>query len=651
MIAHLHRLTRSGWLPALLSYILCSFLFTYPLIFRLTTHVPGQIAGDVPVNIWNLWWLKKALLAGASPLHSDYLFAPYGVSLAFHAFVFVKGLLAFPLQAFVPPWVAYNLVVLFTFAMAAWAMYLLARHLTGSAPAAWVAGLVYGFSPYMLTRGLGHLNYLSSEWMPLYILCLLRLQAEGGRRWAVGAGLFMLLTAYSEYYYLIYLTLFTALYLGYQLWRDSAAVLNRRFLSGLALLVGLALVGFSPILWALFGTAQSGFIYGGWSGSAKLGADLLAFVTPPPGSLLYGDLGENLFTRFSGGNATEATVFAGYAVLGLVGWGAWQLRREEAMRPWLWLTLIFFLLSLGPLLHLGGDFVFGFGPIRFAVPLPYIAIHYLPLIKGARVPARFDIMIALGLAVLCAFSLRHALRANARPWLPALGVALVIALEYLRLPYPTSAVEIPDAYRQIARDPRDVAVLEVPLGWHTGWGCTGRCGGAQQLYQTVHGKRLIGGFTSRVPESQLQALVDLPAAGPLLALQEEIPLPPSPTQRQRAAIQAQMRELLDHMPGFVVERVLRDPSVRDFLEPSSEPTGKSPPADRDKSSASADVESADVESGAELVARTHLGYIFVHSPYAENAPLMAYLQTALPIEPFYEGDGLIGFQVVPEQTR
>ena len=53
------------------------------------------------------------------------------------------------------------------------------------------------------------------------------------------------------------------------------------------------------------------------------------------------------------------------------------------MRFWLGLTLLFFLLSLGPLLHLGGDFVFGFGPVRFAVPLPYIVVHYLPLIKGA----------------------------------------------------------------------------------------------------------------------------------------------------------------------------------------------------------------------------------------------------------------------------
>ena len=97
--------------------------------------------------------------------------------------------------------------------MAGFAMFLLARHLTRDVFAAWVAGVAYAFSPYMLTRGLGHLNYLSSEWMPLYILCLLKLVDSSERRWALGGSAFLLLTAYCEYYYLIYLALFTAIYL------------------------------------------------------------------------------------------------------------------------------------------------------------------------------------------------------------------------------------------------------------------------------------------------------------------------------------------------------------------------------------------------------------------------------------------------------
>ena len=75
-------------LLAPLAYAGCALLFTYPLVFRLATHVPGEVSGDVPVYIWNLWWMKQALCSDVDLLYSDYIFAPYGVSLAFHAFVF-----------------------------------------------------------------------------------------------------------------------------------------------------------------------------------------------------------------------------------------------------------------------------------------------------------------------------------------------------------------------------------------------------------------------------------------------------------------------------------------------------------------------------------------------------------------------------------
>lgn len=634
MIPSHSRWTRD--LIPLLSYILCSLLFTYPLVLRLSTHVPGEATGDIPVYIWNLWWVRESLLAGISPLSSDFIFAPQSVSLAFHPLVFVKAFLALPLLSLVSAWTAYNLLVLFTFSAAGYAMHLLARQLTGSAPAAWIAGLVYGFSPFMLARGQGHLNYLSSEWMPLYILCLLRLLATGRRRWAVGAGIFLLLTAYCEYYYLIYLTLFTFLYLAYRAWRAPADILDRCFLTNFGLMGLIAAIGFSPILWALFRLRESSYLYGGWSGSAKLGTDLLAFVAPPPGSLLYGDVCQALYRKFSGGNAMEGTVFVGYVVLGLVAWAIWRLRQEEAVRPWLWLALIYSLLSLGPLLHIGGDFVFGAGPVRFAVPLPYIAIHYLPLIKGARVPARFDIMVELCLAVLCAFSLRTLLQRTARVWLLALGIASLIALECFRLPYPTSEVSIPAIYRQIAADERDVSVLEVPLGWRTGWETTGRSFDAQQLYQTVHGKRLIGGFAARVPPSQLEEMSNLPGVRGLLDLQERIEIPEPPTAHRRLEIARQMMELIEHLPDFAAARVMRDASVQKFLGGSAPPTALGAP--------SAEMVKG---QGLELVEQARLGYVIAHPPYSSDREIIDYLKGCFSLEEFYEEDGVIGFRLVP----
>lgn len=624
---------RFALLGPFLSYALLSLVFTYPLVTHLSTHVPGQLEGDVPVYIWNLWWMKHSLMEWHSPLFSDYIFAPYGVSLAFHAFVFLKAFMAVPLQAVTTAWTSYNLLILFTFTMAGFAMFLLARALTGDALAAWVAGMAYAFSPYMLTRGLGHLNYLSSEWMPLYILCLIKLVESAERRWALAGSAFLLLTAYCEYYYLIYMTLFTGLYLAWCWARRREQIFNSQFAQSFLLMGVLSALGFAPILSVLLGSGQGDYLYGGWGATAKLGADALAFVVPPPGSLLYGDIGAPLYEVFSGGNHIEGTVFVGFVALALVAFAAIRLRRDEAVRPWLWIGLAFFALSLGPLLHIGGDFVFGGGPLRVAVPLPYIGLRFVPLVKGARVPARFDIMVALCIAVLIAFALWR-LRArwqHADRWTAL--VAVMLCLEYLRLPYPIAPVSVPSVYEEVARDPRDVAVLDVPLGWRTGWGDTGRTFDGQQLYQIVHGKRLVGGFASRVPEEELQRMLSMPGVGQLLALQEALPAPTAPTAARRGAIRAQLVELLDHLPEFARQRVLRDASVSNFLADTSAEQQRVQEAPR-------------VGHLEQLVEEAGLGYVFLHPPYSASAPIRSYVEETLPVDKFYERGGLIGYRVV-----
>ena len=625
--------------PVFLSYLLCSLVFTYPLVFRLTTHVPGnEIGGDLPVFIWNLWWMKQALAAGISPLYCDYIFAPYGVSLVFHTSVLFKALLATPLQWFCSTWTAYNILVLSTFALAGWAMFLLANHLTGDRRAAWIAGLIYAFCPYMLTRGLGHLHCLSSEWIPLYALCLIRLLETQKQRWAWGGGICLLLTAYCDYYYLTYLFLFTVLYLSWRCYRERSAVMNRTSLAHFAIMGVIATVGLSPILWPLLATAQNSYLYGGLSASAKFGADLLAFVTPPPGSLLYGNIGAKLYQTFTGGNATEGTVFAGYVVLGLMATCLLFLRGDQAVRPWLWLTLAFFLLSLGPLLHIDGDFVFGIGDWRFAVPLPYAVVPYVPFIKGARVAARFDIMVMLGLAVLSAFGVRYWLERASRPPLWTAAIALLVSMEYLRVPYPVVTVNIPTVYAEVAGDQRDVTVMEVPLGWRTSWGNSGRCLDEQQLFQIVHGKRLLGGHVSRTTLDQLQRMTTMPGVSQLLSLQEELPQPFSRTAARKPFIRAQLRELLPHLPSFLRERIMRDDSVRRFL---SDHSGE-PPAS-----------GVVPRSGPlqDLVRTADLGYVLVHPPYSGYEPIRRYLEGGLPLKKFYERDGVIGYKVVAPKDK
>ncbi len=125
----------------------------------------------------------------------------------------------------------------------------------------------------------------------------------------------------------------------------------------------------------------------------------------------------------------------------------------------------------------------------------------------------------------------------------------------------------------------------------------------------------------------------LPGVGQLLALQEELPQHPSPTAVRRPAIREQLRELLFHLPNFLRERLLRNNSVRRFL--TDAPLKQIP------------------RSGSlgDLVQAVNLGYVFVHPPYSDYAPIRHYLEAGLPLKQFYEHDGVIGYRVVAPMDR
>lgn len=69
------------------------------------------------------------------------------------------------------PVITYNLTTLLTFPLCAMAMYALVYRLTRNAPAAFLAGVAYGFAPYRMSN-LPHIQMLASFWAPLSLLGL-----------------------------------------------------------------------------------------------------------------------------------------------------------------------------------------------------------------------------------------------------------------------------------------------------------------------------------------------------------------------------------------------------------------------------------------------------------------------------------------------
>src|SRR2546422_5669427 len=67
-------------------FFLAAIVQTWPMILH-PTHLMDsfQYSGDTYQAVWNLWWVKYALVnLHTNPLHTDFLFYPDGIDLHLH---------------------------------------------------------------------------------------------------------------------------------------------------------------------------------------------------------------------------------------------------------------------------------------------------------------------------------------------------------------------------------------------------------------------------------------------------------------------------------------------------------------------------------------------------------------------------------------
>jgi hypothetical protein len=473
---------------AVLGYLLLTLLMTYPMFLHLATAIPGD-GFDGWQNYWNLWWVKTAVLdLQQSPYFTQYLYYPTGYSLLFQTLNIFNALLTLPIQLVFGVTVAYNFVVLFSFVLGGYGAYLLALHvLPGRRErtdhvVAFLGGAVFTFSPFHFAHLLGHMQVFSLEWLPFFVLCLVRSLSTDRLRVRsdlVLPALFLVLTGLCDWYYALYLLLFTVVYLGYRLWVHRRA---RMLLLKTAVMLILTGVALSPLLvpMALEAVRDSSYLSSPFDTTVRLSADLLAFVTPNEFHPLWGEAASRLSASFTS-STSERIVFAGYIPLALAAYAVWSKKRQAM--PWLISLAVFFFLALGPYLHVGGR--------QLPVPLPYLLLYRLaPFLSIARSVSRFDVMVMLSLAVLAALGLQAALRRLAIERRTVVSVAAValVCCEFLPAPYPLSPVEVPPCYQSLAGDADEYAILELPMN---------RDRPVHLLYQTVYHKPMVAGYVTR----------------------------------------------------------------------------------------------------------------------------------------------------------
>jgi hypothetical protein len=479
-------------LGVLAGYWLLAVLFTWPLPTKAATAIMGD-GKDGWLETWNLWWLNRAIGTGTPPYHFTGVFAPDGTTNYLHALNPFEGLLTLPLQWLFGAPLAYNVACWAALALAAFGGYLLCRDVSGNRAAGFIGGVALGFAPRAFAQLLGHLGAASVEFFAFGMWCLYRAVHAERRRWVVWAlwsAACLVASILSHLYTALYQIITVALLGGmWALLREGGSRLRPLIAAGTALLVGLLVA--APLLVAVARSTRGPDAPGQQEGTSaeirQYSADLLAFAIPNPFHPAWGEPSRDALRTLQG-TLIEKVVFPGYVVFALALLGIFAPATRRKALVWAILALMGFVLSLGPSLHVGGT--------DTGLPLPGAIFYALPLSSLARVPARFGLVTNLGLSVCAALGvvalLRLSLRLPAR-WrtTPAYLACLVVLIELLPVPYPTSNWAVDEWYTDATlRGQGSGAVLDVPFDQYDT---------RPLASQIASGLPLAGGYLSRMP--------------------------------------------------------------------------------------------------------------------------------------------------------
>ncbi len=235
---------------AALAYAAAAIVMTWPLASGLTRDLPWDL-GDSILNAYILQWGSDhilALLGGNLGALAGYwspgIFHPEPGALAYSEHLTAQVLQGLPVYAATGNIIlTYNLLFLSTFVLSGLGLFLFVRELTGHARAAFVAGLIFAFSPYRIGQ-YSHLQVLSSQWMPLALFALARYFNTRSRWPLAGLAAALAFNAWSCGYFLLYFPPFVAAFILWEvgrrrLWADRRlwVELSAGLAAGIALTV------------------------------------------------------------------------------------------------------------------------------------------------------------------------------------------------------------------------------------------------------------------------------------------------------------------------------------------------------------------------------------------------------------------------------
>lgn len=363
------------------SALLLFFLLALFQLFPLSLHPVDSVhdMGDPLLNTWIFSWVQKSLLSQPSQLFNGNIFYPSKNTLSYSEHLLPQAIISLPIALLTgSPIFTYNCLFIFSYILAAYAMFLLVRHLTRDYLSGIVAGIIFAFSTYHLDH-VPQLQLLSSGLFVLSFYFLHRFFQEKKTKYSVLFAVFLMIQALACIYYGLFFISILLIALPLLLlfhWKE----IDRSFL--LKLIIPVFSAGAVLLLVSLpyISLLKNSEFYR----SLEPGADLANYLGALKNSLLYGKL-------LSSFGAPERYLFPGFIALFFMGFYIYFSRKVFHNIPRFLRVLFFTVISLSFLSFL---FIAVFNGVRVNLGLFEISINNI--LK----PALILLFAILGLNIL-----------------------------------------------------------------------------------------------------------------------------------------------------------------------------------------------------------------------------------------------------------
>lgn len=476
----------------LLIYTGVALFITFPVILHLNSRILGAPYSDIYTHIWNIWQVKKALLEDkVFPLYVDSINFPQG-KLLFPASL-LNAVISIPFQLLWGIVAAINIIIIFNLSLGALGAFCLSYYLIRDSKVSFIAGLIYGFSPFVLSFCVasGGVEGMSIGWPPLFFLFSIRSLCERGLKNPLLAAIFLFLTLISCLYYAILCMFFFGILLLYffLVVRDKREDLimvffeekntesvktNKNLIGRLISGVTISLILCLPIILTIYYSVNSAdSILPLEMVNSRLG-DTKGPVFSPELSANHHCIafledyflpGKDNLIVSSEISVFYQTVYCGYIVLLFSILSFFSFKRK--MIYFFAVSVVLFMfLSIGPHLAISRKYFF----LKPVSPLYTIIYSVLPSFKGAMIVNRFVLIVMLCLSILAAAGVRVVIvRLKIKHTLFFVGLISglilfeVLFVSPLVFPLPSFEKKIPDVYRKLSEEKERFGILELPF--------------------------------------------------------------------------------------------------------------------------------------------------------------------------------------------